>query len=49
MKQLLKHTPPLLNDSSLVFLKTARIYTKLHDVIDYRQHHVKVGGVYAKD
>ena len=26
-----KHPPPLLNDNSLVFLTTARIYAKLHD------------------
>ena len=27
-----KHTPPLLNDSSLVFLTTARIYAKLEHI-----------------
>ena len=27
------HTPPLLNDSSLTFLTTARIYTKLHALL----------------
>jgi len=30
-----------LNDSSLAFLTTARIYAELHDVY---KHHVKVGG-----
>ncbi len=29
----MKHTPPLLNDSSLAFLMTARIYAKLHAVL----------------
>ena len=33
-----KHTPPLLNDSSLVFLTTARIYAELHNV---SKHQIK--------
>jgi len=40
----IKHTPPLLNDSSLVFLTTARIYARLHDDLRVIKHHVKVGG-----
>ena len=41
LKQLPKHTPPLLHDDSLVILTTAVIYEKLHDV---NNNHVKVGG-----
>ena len=39
-----KHPLPLLNDSSLVFLTTARIYARLHDDWRIIKHHVKVGG-----
>ncbi len=35
-----KHTPPLLNDSSLAFLTTARIYAKLHDDLNISTHAV---------
>ena len=41
----LSNTPSLvLNDSSLAFLTTVRIYAKLHDVLRIDSHAVKVGG-----
>jgi len=39
---ILKHPPPFLNDSSLVFLTTARIYAKLHDVYHFDCRRVNV-------
>ena len=41
LKQLPKHTPPLLHDDSLVILTTTVSCAKLHDV---NKSHVKVGG-----
>jgi len=32
------HTPPLLHDSSLAFLTSARIYAKLHDAFVWSFH-----------
>ena len=33
-----EYTPPLLNDSSLIFLTTARTYAKPHDILVWQPY-----------